>query len=31
LTVDNRTQAVCTKCEHRFELSALGAAEAESA
>jgi DNA topoisomerase-1 len=31
LTVDNRTHAVCLKCEHRFELTTLPAPEGEAA
>ncbi len=31
LTVENRTHAVCLKCEHRFELTSFPASEAEAA
>jgi DNA topoisomerase-1 len=31
LTAENRTHAVCLKCEHRFELTSLPAAEGEAA
>jgi len=31
LTAENRTYAVCLKCEHRFELSGLAAPEGEAA